>query len=663
MHVDKIMLGVFSTYFRAAVEAAAYSLKRSAYTTYIKESNDFTTGLVTPSGEHFAYPVSVSAQSYVGIRFGTWIAQGAPWVEGDISVSNCAFDTHGVSTHLPDYHMLRPIFAGGRLVAFTWGFIHSSDMGGITPGSILPTAYDYHQEGLRIPPTKLFRAGVLQPDVKGFMLGNVRQPDKNWGDLNALMACLATAEARVHDAIGKWGLAEVEAGREALIDYAEARARALIDRLPDGTWSFHDYLEDDVVSDMPIRVKLTVTKSAGGNLHLDFSGSDHQVGAAFNLVSWGHHPFLCRAMFDYFRTVDRGIPVNGGLIRPITFTAPEGSVVNAVYPAAVGVRHSINMLCHAIMQGILAQALPDEIPTAGAAQGAIVAVSIMDPSTGRRNTNVIQPMVGGSGARPGRDGIDGVDFALSSLANTPTEVLENEADLLVRRYDLAPDSGGPGRFRGGLASRLEFEVFQADTILTARGQGRVRFQPWGRDGGAAGPCGEAWLASGTGPVQSLGKVNVLRIGPGQVFGLRTPGGGGIGDPWSREARRVLQDVIEGKVSRDAARREYGVVIRDAAVDDEQTASLRGGGRPQVPRNRIAAWPAGMDAGAGRVAYEAVFTTEIADFIVAKLFEVPAGARYHLKQTMFRLIRERVAPVTVEEVGRLWDQVRSGRVEA
>lgn len=656
MPVDRIMLGVFNAYFRAAVEAAAFALKRSAYTTYIKESNDFTTGLVTPAGEHFAYPVSVSAQSYVGIHFDHWIAANAPWHAGDIAVSNCAYDTHGVSTHLPDYHMLRPIFWEGKLIAFAWGFIHSSDMGGITPGSILPSAYDYHQEGLRIPPVKLFRAGVLQEDTRAFMLGNVRQPDKNWGDLNALMASLATAEARMHDAVRKWGLAQVEAGRDALVDYAEQRARALIDRLPDGNWSFHDYLEDDVVSDMPIRVKLRVTKSAGGNLHLDYTGSDHQVGAAFNLVSFGHHPFLCRAMFDYFRTADRGLPVNGGLIRPISITAPEGSVVNAVYPAAVGVRHSINMLSHGILQAILAQALPGEIPTAGAAQGSIVAVSIMDPETGRRRTNVIQPMVGGSGARPERDGVDGVDFALSSLANTPTEVLENEADLLIRRYDLVPDSGGPGRFRGGLAARIAFEVFQPDTILTARGQGRFKFQPWGRAGGCAGPSGEAWLNPGTPEAKPLGKINVMRLNPGEIFSLRTPGGGGIGDPFTRDPTRVLHDVIEGKVSPAMAQAQYGVVIAGDAIDAAATQALRAQPRDAVAR-RLTGWPDDVDAGDGRVAYERIFSAGISDLIVQLLFEIPPAARYHAKQHLFQQLRARDIPATPQAVRDLWHALR------
>jgi len=224
MAIDNVMLGVLNAYFRAAAEAAGHTLKRSAYTTYIKESNDFTTGLLTPRGEHFAYPVALAAQTYVGIRYKRFIDSLAPWSEGDVAVSNCPYSTFGVATHLADYHLLKPVFWEGRIVSYVWCFIHSSDMGGIVAGSILPSAYELFQEGIRIPPKKLYRAGELQDDVRDFMLSNVRQPDKNWGDLNAMLACLSTAEQRIHEAIRKWGVDLVVEGQEALIDYAERRA-------------------------------------------------------------------------------------------------------------------------------------------------------------------------------------------------------------------------------------------------------------------------------------------------------------------------------------------------------------------------------------------------------------------------------------------------------
>jgi N-methylhydantoinase B len=630
MSVDKVMLGILNHYFRAAAEAMGYVLKRTAYTTFVKESNDFTTGILTPRGEHFAYPVAIGAQSYVGIDFSHFLSQLEPWQEGDIAVANCPYLTEGVATHLPDYHMIKPIFVEGSLVAFAWGFIHSSDMGGIVAGSILPSAYELFQEGLRIPPVKLYRRGVLQEDVKTFMMVNVRIPDKNWGDLNALIAALGTAEQRVHQAVGKWGLSTVEEGRDALIDYAEDRARALIDRLPDGEYKFTDYLEDDVVSDMPVRINLTVTKEKGGDLHLDFTGTDPQLSAAFNLASAGRHPFLCGAMFGYFRSVDPTIPVNAGLMRPIRITAPVGSVVNSVFPAPCGVRYAITQTIYGIVQGILAQALPGAVPAAGAGQATILAISLMDPASGRRQVTVVQPMIGGSGGREQGDGIDGCDFSLGSLANTPTESVENEVPILIREYSVVPDSAGPGRHRGGLALRLDFQVFHPDTIITARGMERSKFQPWGFSGGGAGANGDCWLNPDQAGERHLGKINLLHLDAGDVFSVRTPGGGGYGNPLERNPAAVLTDVRDGVVSLAAAKAQYAVVIADGAVDTEATTALR--------QSRTGSSSGQFDPGVARAAHEAIFTSAVADALAELLFTLPSGMRYYAKGKLFSRIR-------------------------
>jgi N-methylhydantoinase B len=212
MSLDGVLLGILGNYFRAAAEAAGYTLERTAYTTFIKESQDFTTGLITPEGQHFAFPVAIGAQSYIGIDYAHFIAALAPWEEGDVGVANCPFATRGVSTHLPDYHLLKPIFAQGELIGFAWAFIHSSDMGGMVAGSIQPSAYEIFQEGIRITPRKLYRRGVLATDVKDFLLDNVRIPHKNWGDLNAVLAGLGIAESRVQEAVRKWGLEAVRTG-------------------------------------------------------------------------------------------------------------------------------------------------------------------------------------------------------------------------------------------------------------------------------------------------------------------------------------------------------------------------------------------------------------------------------------------------------------------
>ncbi|MBM3572949.1 MAG: hydantoinase B/oxoprolinase family protein, partial [Alphaproteobacteria bacterium] len=480
--------------------------------------------------------------------------------------------------------------------------------------------------------------------------------DKNWGDLNAVIAALGTAEARVHEAVRKWGANTVEQGRDALIGYAEARARALIDRLPDGAWSFHDYLEDDVVSDMPVRVKLGVTKQAGGNIHLNFTGSDPQIGAAFNLASAGKHPFLCAALFGLLRTLDPAIPINGGLIRPVRMTAPEGSIVNATFPAACGVRFAINQLTYGILQAVFAQALPGVVPAAGAGQATILAVSIMDPATGRRRANVVQPMIGGSGGRPQSDGIDGTDFSLGSLANTPTESLENEVPLLIRHYGVVPDSGGAGRWRGGHALRLDFEVFQPDTIVTARGMDRFKFQPWGLDGGRAGATGQAWLNPDSSAAKQLGKINVIRLGVGEVLSIRTPGGGGYGDPLERPIEAVAADIHAGLTTVDAAARDFGVIAGAHGIDREATSERRAelrSARNSQAATQTGAWPDRFDGGAGRQVHERKFSPELSDVLAELLFTLPPAARYFAKQEAYKRIRAAEAPLSPTVLHALW----------
>jgi N-methylhydantoinase B len=650
MSIDRLTLGILGHYFRAAAEAMGHVLQRTAHTTFIKESNDFGTALVTPEGEQFAYAVSIGTQGFVGLDYGHLIRELGPWEEGDIAIANCPYLTQGVASHLPDYQMIKPIFAEGRIVAFVWGFLHASDMGGIVAASILPGAYELYQEGLRIPPVKLFRRGVLQEDVKKFLLVNVRIPEKNWGDLNALHAALGTGEERIRRAIDKWGLATFEACQAELIGYAEARARDLIRRIPERSFHFVDYLEDDVVSDMPIRFSVRMTREGDG-VHLDFTGTDPQVSAAFNLASNGRHPYLCLAMFGYFRSIDPGIPVNAGLMRPIRFTAPEGSVVNATFPASCGVRFALAQTVYGVVQSLLAQALPGEVPAIGAGQAAILAISLMDPAKGRRQVTVVQPMIGGSGGRLQGDGIDGCDFSQGALANTPVESIENEVPILVREYSVVPDSAGPGRFRGGLAFRLDFQVFHPDTIVTARGMERFRFQPWGFAGGRHGTSGDCRLDPGTAGERNLGKLNSLKLEAGNVLSVRTPGGGGYGDPWTRAPEAVLEDVCNGVVSIERARIDYGVVVVHApssgsgesahggrvdqvtsgrlGVDEAATQALRAGRPPADLR---------PDPGPGRAAHERVFSFEVAEAMAELLYSLPSGLRYYAKTRLYERIR-------------------------
>ena len=632
MTVDGVLLSIFDNYFRAAAEAAGYTLERTAYTTFIKESQDFTTGLITPGGQHFAFPVSIGAQSYIGIDYSSFIEALAPWREGDIGVANCPFATRGVSTHLPDYHLLKPIFAEGELVGFAWAFIHSSDMGGIVAGSIQPSAYELYQEGIRITPKKLYSAGVLHESVREFLLSNVRIPEKNWGDLNAVIAALGIAERRVQQAVAKWGVDNVREGRDALIDYAERRTRDIIRAMPDSRWSFEDYLEDDFVSDVPVRIKLSVEKDGEDGLHFDFTGSDPQVQAAFNLATNGRHPFLCLAMFGFFRTRDPGLPINAGLIRPFRFTAPEGSVVNARFPAATGVRYALTQLIFTIVQGALAKILPGEIPAAGAGQATIPAISMVDPQSGQRQVTVVQPMIGGSGGRPWADGVEGCDISLGSLRNTPCEVLEHEAGVRVLNYSIVTDSAGAGCYRGGSAVRLDVRLLHPNTIFTARGMERTKFQPWGLEGGRAGAPADCVLNPDDHErVRRIGKVNVERLEAGDVISLRTPGGGGYGDPATRDPQKVLDDVLDGFVSAEAAAAIYGAILEQGVVNAAATAAARveQRGGETLPQ---------FDFGPGRSAFMRQFPPPVLDELSALLQTLPQSLQYRGKQVAFDAMR-------------------------
>jgi N-methylhydantoinase B len=645
--MDPLMLGVLSHYFRAAAEAMGFVLQRTAYSSYVKESNDFATGLLTPQGEQFAYSLANGTQGFVGLQFGRMIEELAPWHEGDVAITNCPYESQGVASHLPDYNMIKPIFVEGRLLAFAWCFVHASDAGGIVAGSILPSATEIFQEGLRIPPLKLYRAGVLQEDVRRLMMLNVRIPEKNWGDLNAMIAALATGEQRVQQAAHKWGGPTVLAAGDALIAYAERRARALLDRIAEGDYAFVDYLEDDLVSDMPIRIKLKATKEPGGGMHLDFTGSDPQVNAAFNLASNGRHPYLCGALFGYFRSMDPLLPINAGLMRPIRITAPKGSVMNASLPAACGVRFAVAQTIYGVVQSVLAQALPREVPAVGAGQASIIAVSLMDMASGARRVTVVQPMIGGSGGRRLRDGIDGCDFSQGSLSNTPIEAIENEIPIQVKEYSVVPDSGGAGEFRGGMAFRLDFSVFHSDAIVTARGMERFKFQPRGFLGGAPGANGDCWLNPGTANARRLGKINALTLEPGDVLSVRTPGGGGYGDPLNRSSAAVLADVRNGLITPEAAKTLYGVSIVAGQVDEPATAAAR--------RAFDGVRYGEFEPGPARAAHEALFTLPVADALAEVLYALPAGLRYSAKAKLFKAIRaqaasgETVTPSTVRRL--------------
>lgn len=326
--------------------------------------------------------------------------------------------------------------------------------------------------------------------------------------------------------------------------------------------------------------------------------------------------------------------------------------MNPKFPAACGVRYATVLRIYDAVLGALARAVPAHIPAASGGQGCMVALSLPDPEAGRRHVTVIEPMIGGGGGRPGRDGVNGCDASLGFLKTTPAETLESEVPIVVRRFHLVPNSAGPGRFRGGFGVRLDFQVFRPEGIVTARGMERLRFAPWGVSGGSAAATGSVVLNPGTTGERPLSKIDVLSLEPGDVLSVRTPGGGGHGDRLQRPPARVLDDVVAGLISREHARDAYGVVLRDDRVDEEATAVLR-----QSGSGPVAASP--FDFGPARREHERRWPAELQDAFIGLLMSLPAPYRVYVRRKLYARVDALAAqrPVTADDLRDLWHNLR------
>ncbi len=633
MPVDPVFLEIFKNRIQAISEEMASVVLRTGFTVFVKETADFGTFLLTPKGETFGSPAVTGVNLSLGMPGEDTIAAIGEWHEGDVVITNDPFSTGGMATHLADVFLVRPVFAAGRLIAFGVAFIHSSDVGGKVPGSISPTAYDIYQEGVRIAPVKLYERGVLNETVLRLFLDNCRIPEQNWGDLKALMAGLNVGARRMNELAERYGVDQVEEGIEALLEYAERQARAMIREIPDGEYTFWDYLEGGP-GEYPIRLRCRLV-IRGDEIFMDFEGTDPQVRAAFNLPSCNKqgHYMLVPTLVRYFRTLDPAVPWNAGMVRMMRNHAPEGSVLNPKPPAAVGVRAATFIRLMDVLLGALGQAQPDRLPAAGAGQACIVLLSMIDAHSGRQRVGVVQPICGGSGGRPMRDGIDGMDFSVGYLRNVPAETLETDMPVLIERYGLRPDSGGPGTYRGGCGIELAVRVFAPDTVLTARGMERLRFRPWGREGGLPGEPGTAVTNMGTPDARPTGRIDELLLQPGDAITFLSQGGGGFGDPYARDTDAVLWDVRRGLVSVGAAREFYGVVISANDVDAAATRALRAA--RVLPTNAF-------DFGPERRRFETVWTDAMQMALSRALHQYPLALRNYLKSRAMQDVDRRAA---------------------
>lgn len=627
--------------FSAMAEEAAVLAYRTAQTTFMKQTQDFQVALARTTGEMFAAPTSTGVTAAGRTTIAGLIKHFSDYAPNDVVISNDPFSTDGLVTHQMDIHLARPIFFHGELVAFAWSFVHASDVGGAVPGSISPELSECFQEGFRIRPTKLMRSGELNQDVVHFVQDNSRIGDQVWGDLEAMMAAMRLLEQRAIALCERVGVHGFRQGIEDVMDYAEAKARSVIAELRDGEYEFSDYLELEN-EEHPVHVHCRL-RIVGDEAEIDFDGSDPQVNAALNFNSGGRaHPMLCMGLTNYIETMQPSIPLNAGMVRPIRARAPSGTVMNATFPAAMGNRWMTAMRCNDALMGCLNQAIPGGITACGAGQAGIIFAAWQEAISGRTGVAVVEPFCGGSGGRVHADGVDAVDTMLGFLKSTPIEHVESETPLLVRKHTLVPSSCGHGRYRGGASVHIELECQSVHAQITVRGLERLRFQPWGVQGGHPGRSGETWLLR-DGVKTPLGRVGLLKMKRGDLLCMISPSGGGFGDPLTRPAELVLEDVTNCLLQEVEAEEIYGVVIRNGVLDiaatERQRAQLTAVQRP-MPE---------VVHGQTRRDYEQIWPTAASAAFAKALLQVPLGLREAVKQDAKSAVYGRSGPVKVGTV--------------
>jgi N-methylhydantoinase B len=564
---DPVTFAVVKNAIDAIVDEVAYTVIRTARSEIVKDVMDYSAAICDAHGEMVGQAKTIAqhlgaipeAMAAVQAEYGGRLAPG------DAVVMN---DPYLGGMHLPDIFMFYPVFVDGAILAWTVVICHHTDVGGRVPGSNAADSTEIFQEGLRIPPLKLFETGVVNRTLERIIAQNVRVPDRVLGDLRAQYAACQVGARETERLARRYGTETLRGYFAALLRYAERMTRAEIATWPRGTYHFTDHIDSDGLSDTPVRLQVAVTVHERG-LSVDWAGSSPQVRAAINATL----SFTKSNTFLSVRCALRGdIPNNAGVFRCIDVVAPEGSVLNPQAPAAVAARALTGYRVMDTMFGALAQIVPDLIPAAGEGGNTVVAIGGLHAD--RRPFIVVDMINGAWGGRPDRDGVEAITNPSQNLSNTPVEVLERQQPVRIEEYALVADSGGAGRFRGGMGLARSYRLLAEEAVLQLRAD-RVDFAPYGLAGGAPGGRSGNWLERGNERSTLPGKVTTV-MRRGDLLTHHQAGGGGHGDPRLRDPDAVARDVWNGKVSAAQASAQYGVVVDDATgrVDRAATARLR-----------------------------------------------------------------------------------------
>jgi N-methylhydantoinase B len=561
MRRDAIELEIFKNIYHSIAEEMGAALRRTAFSPNIKERRDYSCAIFDAHGEVIAMgdhmPVHLGSMP-MSVRAAI---ASCPLRPGDVVMLN---DPFCGGTHLPDITLVAPVYVrdkrrgqpcpersrrdapatagedagatenprkpGSSPDFYVASRAHHADVGGTYPGS-MGLCREIYQEGFRIPPVRIMRAGKIERDVLALLLSNVRTPHEREGDLGAQIAACHTGAERLHEVCARYGLERARSASRELLDYSERMMRAFLARVPKGTYRAEDFMDSDGITGRPVKIVVAVKvhgergrAAPGHTVTVDFTGSDPQVEGSINAVE----AITYSACFYVFRCLlEEDVPATSGLMRPIRVIAPSGTVVNARPPAAVaGGNVETSQRIVDVLLRALAQAVPERIPAAASGTMNNLTIGGLDPRTGEPFA-YYETIAGGMGARPTKPGISGVHTHMTNSLNTPAEALEYSYPLRVRQYSLRPGSGGDGRYRGGDGMVREIEVL-TDAEVTLLADRRSR-GPWGLSGGGDGLPGNASVIRRDGAVEKLpGKSNVW-LAKGERIRIETPGGGGWGN--------------------------------------------------------------------------------------------------------------------------------------
>lgn len=549
--LDPIRLEIIANGLRSIADECFVALMRSSYSTNIKERKDHSIAIVDKNGRlvvQAALTLPIHIASMGGLMKCLMEKFEGDINEGDIFIANDPHTAGG--THLPDINYAMPIFVEGELVAFVCNIAHHADIGGMVPGSMAGGMSEIYQEGLRIPVVKLFREGVLQQDIMDILMLNVRVPEERQGDHNAQIASCRLGVRRFNEVIGSHGLADVLEAFNEIITRTNMRMRDTIAQIPDGEYEFNDFMDADGIDtyDIPICLNITVK---GEKITLDFTGTSPQVRGNINTTL---NAVQASVNYALIGALDSEMPSNQGVLDAVEIICPEGTLLNSVFPAPVAARaHSCQRVIDVVF-GALSKAIPDKVIAAANGANTTAVFSGVDPRSGKPYL-YFETIGGGMGARATKDGKDGVQVGITNTSNLPVESIEQEYPLRVEEYGFVEESGGAGKYRGGMGLRRRLTPVDHDCVFNGAGE-RFRYQPWGLFGGQPGASGQFLLRDAAGSRRLDDKPNEVPCPQGTEITVETPGAGGYGNPGEREAELVVLDRDSGKYSAEFMNKHY-----------------------------------------------------------------------------------------------------------